>query len=106
LDLFIHNNIWHHIGQHIELLWVDTLKGRYINIQLPYIALIVKALILLLLLNVYSKPELLRGVYCMGFYSPSKIQETALPALLANPCVFGLYSLETFSQVRACIGLV
>ncbi|XP_046396768.1 DEAD-box helicase Dbp80 [Ischnura elegans] len=31
------------------------------------------------------KPELLKGVYSMGFNSPSKIQETALPTLLADP---------------------
>jgi len=31
------------------------------------------------------KPELLRGIYDMGFNAPSKIQETALPALLADP---------------------
>lgn len=31
------------------------------------------------------KPELLKGVYAMGFNRPSKIQETALPALLAHP---------------------
>lgn len=30
-------------------------------------------------------PDLLRGVYDMGFNAPSKIQETALPMLLANP---------------------
>ena len=29
--------------------------------------------------------ELLDGLYCMGFTAPSKIQETALPVLLANP---------------------
>ncbi|XP_014207770.1 DEAD-box helicase Dbp80 [Copidosoma floridanum] len=31
------------------------------------------------------KPELLKGVYGMGFNTPSKIQETALPTLLADP---------------------
>ncbi|KAI4486505.1 PREDICTED: DEAD-box helicase Dbp80 [Polistes canadensis] len=31
------------------------------------------------------KPALLKGVYAMGFNAPSKIQETALPALLADP---------------------
>ncbi|XP_001599155.1 DEAD-box helicase Dbp80 [Nasonia vitripennis] len=31
------------------------------------------------------KPELLKGIYQMGFNAPSKIQETALPTLLANP---------------------
>lgn len=31
------------------------------------------------------KPELLNGVYDMGFTYPSKIQETTLPALLADP---------------------
>lgn len=31
-------------------------------------------------------PEpLLKGLYAMGFQAPSKIQETALPILLANP---------------------
>ncbi|XP_022197640.1 DEAD-box helicase Dbp80 [Nilaparvata lugens] len=33
----------------------------------------------------HLKPELLKGVYEMGFNAPSKIQETALPFLLANP---------------------
>ncbi|XP_033642153.1 ATP-dependent RNA helicase DDX19A-like [Asterias rubens] len=31
------------------------------------------------------KPNLLKGVYGMGFNAPSKIQETALPLLLADP---------------------
>merc|ERR1711963_664528 len=31
------------------------------------------------------KPSLLKGVYGMGFNAPSKIQETALPTLLADP---------------------
>ena len=31
------------------------------------------------------KPELLKGLYSMGFTKPSKIQETALPALLNDP---------------------
>lgn len=31
------------------------------------------------------KPPLLKGVYDMGFNAPSKIQETALPTLLAHP---------------------
>ncbi|XP_012261156.1 DEAD-box helicase Dbp80 [Athalia rosae] len=31
------------------------------------------------------KPELLKGVYAMGFNAPSRIQETALPTLLADP---------------------
>ncbi len=30
-------------------------------------------------------PELLKGIYAMGFQKPSKIQETALPMLLASP---------------------
>uniref|UniRef100_A0A8D9AYV2 RNA helicase n=1 Tax=Cacopsylla melanoneura TaxID=428564 RepID=A0A8D9AYV2_9HEMI len=33
----------------------------------------------------HLKPELLKGIYEMGFYAPSKIQETALPTLLADP---------------------
>lgn len=33
------------------------------------------------------RPELLKGIYEMGFRLPSKIQETALPTLLANPLV-------------------
>ncbi|CAG5982834.1 unnamed protein product [Menidia menidia] len=32
-----------------------------------------------------SKPQLLQGVYAMGFNRPSKIQETALPMMLAEP---------------------
>ncbi|KAJ8684387.1 hypothetical protein QAD02_020179 [Eretmocerus hayati] len=35
--------------------------------------------------SLHLKPELLKGVYKMGFNSPSKIQETALPTLLADP---------------------
>lgn len=31
------------------------------------------------------KPELLKGVYAMGFQRPSKIQANALPLLLADP---------------------
>ncbi|XP_033238369.1 DEAD-box helicase Dbp80 [Drosophila pseudoobscura] len=31
------------------------------------------------------KTELLKGIYAMGFNTPSKIQETALPTLLADP---------------------
>jgi superfamily II DNA/RNA helicase len=33
----------------------------------------------------FRQPQLLKGVYAMGFNAPSKIQETALPALLADP---------------------
>ncbi|KAM0733862.1 DEAD-box helicase Dbp80 [Formica fusca] len=33
----------------------------------------------------HLKPELLKGVYAMGFNAPSRIQETALPTLLADP---------------------
>lgn len=36
------------------------------------------------------RPELLQGIYEMGFKLPSKIQETALPTLLANPWVHAL----------------
>ena len=35
--------------------------------------------------ELHLKNELLKGVYAMGFNRPSKIQETALPLLLANP---------------------
>jgi len=31
------------------------------------------------------RPELKKGVYAMGFSSPSRIQEAALPILLSNP---------------------
>ena len=34
------------------------------------------------------QPNLLKGVYAMGFNAPSKIQETALPTLLADPSLF------------------
>ena len=34
--------------------------------------------------------DLLKGVYDMGFSKPSKIQERALPLLLANPYVANL----------------
>ena len=35
--------------------------------------------------ELHLKPNLLKGVYEMGFSKPSKIQETALPILLADP---------------------
>lgn len=38
-----------------------------------------------LLFNFYRKKELLKGIYMMGFNRPSKIQETALPIMLAYP---------------------
>lgn len=34
-----------------------------------------------------SHPDLLKGIYAMGFNKPSKIQERALPLLLSNPWV-------------------
>ena len=40
-----------------------------------------------LYLIIFRKEDLLRGVYDMGFNKPSKIQETALPMLLAEPYV-------------------
>lgn len=36
-------------------------------------------------IEIFRKPELLRGVYAMGYNTPSKIQETALPTLIADP---------------------
>ena len=35
--------------------------------------------------ELHLKPNLLKGLYNMGFNKPSKIQETALPLLLADP---------------------
>lgn len=35
--------------------------------------------------ELHLKPALLEGIYAMGFNAPSKIQETALPTLLADP---------------------
>ncbi|XP_039212549.1 ATP-dependent RNA helicase DDX25 isoform X2 [Crotalus tigris] len=35
--------------------------------------------------KLHLKPELLQGIYGMGFNRPSKIQETALPIMLADP---------------------
>jgi len=35
--------------------------------------------------EMHLKPEILKGVYAMGFNHPSKIQETAIPSLLADP---------------------
>lgn len=34
-----------------------------------------------------SHPNLLKGIYKMGYQKPSKIQEKALPLLLQNPSV-------------------
>lgn len=36
-------------------------------------------------LTLYSNPMILKGIYGMNFRKPSKIQEKALPLLLANP---------------------
>lgn len=36
----------------------------------------------------YRKEELLKGIYAMGFNRPSKIQEMALPMMLAHPWVY------------------
>ena len=44
-----------------------------------------KAILFLITFFVFRKDELLRGVYDMGFNAPSKIQEKALPLLLAEP---------------------
>lgn len=35
--------------------------------------------------HIHSHPDLLKGIYAAGFKKPSKIQEKALPLLLANP---------------------
>lgn len=37
------------------------------------------------LIIIDRKPELLKGVYEMGFNRPSRIQENALPMMLAQP---------------------
>lgn len=42
-------------------------------------------ILLVITILTFRKPELLKGVYAMGFNTPSKIQETAVPTLLANP---------------------
>lgn len=36
-------------------------------------------------------PDLLKGIYDMGFSKPSKIQERALPLMLSNPYVAASY---------------
>lgn len=38
-------------------------------------------------ISLFRKPQLLQGVYAMGFNRPSKIQENALPMMLAEPYV-------------------
>lgn len=35
--------------------------------------------------NSFRHPDLLKGIFSMGFDKPSKIQEKALPLLLADP---------------------
>ncbi|XP_043936760.1 ATP-dependent RNA helicase DDX25 [Protopterus annectens] len=35
--------------------------------------------------ELHLKPNLLKGIYCMGFNRPSRIQESALPMMLADP---------------------
>lgn len=44
-----------------------------------------KDLKIVLLFSYDRKKELLDGIYKMGYNTPSKIQETALPVLLADP---------------------
>jgi len=45
-----------------------------------------RSLLPVLTLNEFaSHPQLLKGLYAMKFQKPSKIQEKALPLLLANP---------------------
>lgn len=39
----------------------------------------------ILALTIYSSPQILKGIYELNFRKPSKIQEKALPLLLANP---------------------
>ena len=43
-------------------------------------------------------PELLKGVYAMGFTKPSKIQERALPLLISPPYIFFLSFGSRFSR--------
>jgi len=55
----------------------------------------------------HLKPQLLKGVYGMGFNAPSKIQETALPALLADPpqvCVTVHSVGQVIQKKRVCNG--
>jgi ATP-dependent RNA helicase DDX19/DBP5 len=35
--------------------------------------------------NSFRRPDLLKGIFSMGFDKPSKIQEKALPLLLVDP---------------------
>lgn len=44
-------------------------------------------------ISLFRKPQLLQGVYAMGFNRPSKIQENALPMMLAEPYVHVLPTL-------------
>lgn len=41
-------------------------------------------------------PDLLKGLYAMGFDRPSKIQEKALPLLLSDPSVLCLTEITIF----------
>ena len=69
-----------------------TFCGVYVNSTSQRIAYSSKAFVhvhtpflLLLLFRSPSRPALLKGLYAMGFNRPSKIQERALPLLLADP---------------------
>ena len=67
-----------------------TFCGVYVNSTSQRIAYSSKAhlhtpFLLLLLFLSPSRPALLKGLYAMGFNRPSKIQERALPLLLADP---------------------
>lgn len=50
------------------------------------------------------KTELLKGVYDMGFNAPSKIQETALPTLLAHPLCSCHWPVNMIAQSQSGTG--
>ena len=51
------------------------------------------------------QPNLLKGVYAMGFNAPSKIQETALPTLLADPPQNMIAQSQSGTEMKTELGL-
>lgn len=63
-------------------LWVSTVF-KLISTKTLFLSIHTIFISLFHLIN--SHPDLLKGVYNMGFNRPSRIQENALPMMLAQP---------------------
>ena len=64
----------------------DTFSSDFVGLKIE--------LLMLWKMVSFRSEQLRKGVYAMGFNKPSKIQETALPMLLADPWVFTKHVLK------------